>query len=82
MSKTAMLFSELPCLRSALLLTECGAKLGGASGSLFLSRKALSSCASCRFNPAHALGDLPLGTRTIPPFSLLGFDAITRHNLC
>ena len=42
-----------PCLRFAAYLTIGLAQNSGPSGSLLLSRKALSSSASCRFIPAH-----------------------------
>src|ERR1039458_7650922 len=58
------IFSELnvPAHLSPVYASPCSsrntAQNSGPSGSLILSRKALSSSASCRFIPAHILGDV------------------------
>ena len=46
-----------PCLRFAVSPRGSPAQNSGPSGSLLLSRKALSSSASCRFIPAHCNRD-------------------------
>src|ERR1039458_8543980 len=60
------IFSELniPAHLSPVYASPCSsrntAQNSGPSGSLILSRKALSSSTSCRFIPAHLLGDFSL----------------------
>jgi hypothetical protein len=45
---------------ASLNTSRCATQNSGPSGSLLLSRRTLAFPASCRFIPAHCIGDLPL----------------------
>src|ERR1700677_5086482 len=54
---------------ASLPTSRCATQNSGPSGSLLLSRRTLSFLASCRFIPAHCIGDLSLTEIHLEPRS-------------
>jgi len=50
----------VPLFYASRCTSRCSTQNSGPSGSLLLSRRTLSFPASCRFSPAHYIGDLAL----------------------
>src|SRR6202043_3498244 len=52
---------------ASLNTSRCATQNSGPSGSLLLSRRTLAFPASCRFIPAHCIGDLASTEQNPPP---------------
>src|SRR5438094_1562880 len=71
----------IPCLRFSVSLAVA-VQDSGPSGSLLLSRKALSSSTSCRFIPAHCNGDFTTTTHDpTSPLAWLYFQLVRAVNI-
>src|SRR5437667_3147346 len=71
----------IPCLRFSVSLAVA-VQDSGPSGSLLLSRKALSSSTSCRFIPAHCKGDFTPAISVVLGLRVVLISEVTISRLC